>query len=179
VHQVEQLTGLAHSTVSKFYTVVRARIHRYMTSNPISFSDDEIVEIDELYLKPLKGEMNEFEEREAWKPVIGLIGRKSGAVALEIAPDHRYSTAAMQDVIESHLPSADARTIADEHKSFDDLTRQHEHNTRPPLGSRSGVGHGNAAAPDDIQFPVYSADDSPQVDSSRQTKPRKESRPRP
>lgn len=65
VHQIEQLTGHAHSTISKFYTTIRKRIHTYMTIHPIILTDDEIVEIDELYLKPLRGEMNEFEEREA------------------------------------------------------------------------------------------------------------------
>jgi hypothetical protein len=37
----------------------------YLEENPIQFSADDIVEIDELYLKPLKPGLDEFEEQPA------------------------------------------------------------------------------------------------------------------
>lgn len=59
------------------------RCQAYLFAHPIRLSADEI---DELYLRPLRDEMDEYEERHAWQPVIS---RDAGAVALEIAPTTR------------------------------------------------------------------------------------------
>jgi hypothetical protein len=111
--------------VGAMYKRLRERCQAYLFDHPIRFSADEIVEIDELYLKPLRGEVDEYEERHAWQPVIGLISRDTGAVALEIAPDH--STPSMRAAITPHLPAEDTRVITDEHKSFDFLNERYQH----------------------------------------------------
>jgi hypothetical protein len=119
VHQAENLTGLNRKRIGEFYSAVRTRLAAYMSDHPIRFAADEIVEIDELYLKPLR-EPGSEEEKSSWPPVIGMVGRHSGHVALEIAPSH--ATRDIRDPILSHLPHRSTVVFTDEAASFNFLS---------------------------------------------------------
>ena len=109
-------------TVSALWKMIRMRMDQYLKEHPIKFKPTDIVEIDELYLKPLRPDLNEFKERPAWKPIIGSIARGGGPVALDICDSH--STRDIMPSIMSHLPSHDTTVITDEHRSFTFLNRE-------------------------------------------------------
>jgi hypothetical protein len=125
VTQAHCLSAVSEDTVTRLWKQLRESARDFLTAHPILFSGDEIVEIDELYLKPLRPGLDEFEERGKWAPVIGLISRQTGAVALEIAPSH--STRDIAPLIRRHLPSLNTSVITDEHKSFQFLDDESLH----------------------------------------------------
>lgn len=122
VHQAVNLTGLNRKRIGELYTAIRTRLAAYMAEHPIHFGVDEIVEIDELYLKPLR-QPGEEDEKGSWPPVIGMIGRQSGNVALEIAPSH--SSRDMRPFVEAHLPAENTRVITDEAASYNFLMQHY------------------------------------------------------
>jgi transposase len=124
VHQAAGWVGCSEDSVGKLWRIIRERCSAFITAHPIRFGHGEIVEIDELYLKPLR-HYDEEEEKTMWPPLIGMISRDTGAVALELAPSH--ATADIRNPIESHLPAPDTRVVTDEAKSFDFLHQQYQH----------------------------------------------------
>ncbi len=120
VHQAEQLSGVNRKRIGEFYTRIRERCSAYIAEHPISFPADEIVEIDELYVKALRDPASD-DEKASWPPIIGMIGRHTGWVALEITPTH--STADIQAPILSHLPHSATVVFSDEAASFNFLRR--------------------------------------------------------
>lgn len=98
-----QYTGVHRHTVSKLYAAIRVRCRRFLDSHPVRFRDDELVEIDELYLKSLREPESE-EEKSSWPPLIGMISRDTKAVALEVAPTK--SEADVRRAMEPHLSPA-------------------------------------------------------------------------
>lgn len=110
-----RMTTLHRNTVSKFYKYVRQRIQVWLAFHPIIFGPGEIVEIDELYLKPLYHE-RPARQRPFMPPTIGLISRTTGAVALEICASHK--TADISGPILRHLPHPETVAFTDEASSF-------------------------------------------------------------
>jgi hypothetical protein len=124
VHQAEQLSGINRKRISEFFTRIRERCSAYIAAHPISFPADEIVEIDELYVKALREPATD-EEKTSWPPIIGMIGRHTGYVALEITPTH--STADISAPILAHLPHGATVVFTDEAPSFNFLRRHSDH----------------------------------------------------
>lgn len=91
VHQVEQLTGITRKTISKFYGIVRVRMRDYMADHLIVFQRDELVEIDELFIGALRTPPNRDGEGGEWPPVLGMIGRQSRRVVVEISETSRLA----------------------------------------------------------------------------------------
>ena len=125
VTQACELSSVSINTVSDLYDKIRDQMAEYIDANPVKFDDDDIVEIDEIYLKPLRPNGDETDEKAVWKPIIGCIGRKSGCVALDICDSHQ--TRDIQENIKSHFRSGDTPVITDQHKSFRFLDRTFLH----------------------------------------------------
>ena len=119
IAQVVKMSKICYDSVSQLYRDVRNRMWRYMLRHPVTFDEDEIVEIDECYLR--------FQQREGEVPkwIIGMIGRNSGHVALEEAPDHKWQT--MQRLINKHVNRSTTITITDRHASFLFLEEERRH----------------------------------------------------
>jgi hypothetical protein len=112
VHQAEQLSGINRKRIGDFYTRIRERCSAYIAAHPISFPADEIVEIDELYVQALREPATDEEKGAPGLPIIGMIGRHTGYVALEITPSH--STADISAPILAHLPHGATVVFTDE-----------------------------------------------------------------
>jgi hypothetical protein len=54
IHQTAQLTTITRQTLSRFYERVRQRCSDYTDAHPVLFDFTDIVEIDEVYLGPLR-----------------------------------------------------------------------------------------------------------------------------
>lgn len=122
-HQAATLAGVSRNTVGKFYRLMRQRCAEHIAVH--WFDYDDIVEIDELYLKPLLYEARAEDEEAKWPVVVGMIARGTNRVALEIAPDH--SAESMRVAITPHLPHENTRVFTDEAKSFDWLHERYQH----------------------------------------------------
>src|SRR6185437_10878609 len=70
--------------------------------------------------------------------IIGCIGRDTGWVSLDVAPNHQ--TATIQPLIDAHLPHSSTIMLADKDQSFLYLKKRHTfyHNEK----RKSGVGTG-------------------------------------
>jgi transposase-like protein len=64
IHQAIQLAGCHRNTVCKLYAAVRVRCRDFLDRHPILFDQDEIVEIDELFIGALRTPPNEEGEGE-------------------------------------------------------------------------------------------------------------------
>ena len=93
----------------------------FLDEHPIRFRPDEIVEADEIFLKPLLVNGDETDDETRWLPVIGMIARGGGPVALDIVESR--STNNMAPAMLSHLPSRDTIVITDGHRSYGFLKR--------------------------------------------------------
>lgn len=111
--------GYSWKCVDALWTVCRERLREYVMAHPVTFPADDIVEIDECYVRCVQ----QPGAPQLW--VIGLIGRKSGLVALGWSYGH--STAAVRQVIDRHLPHRNTVTISDKHQSFRYLCGIREH----------------------------------------------------
>jgi hypothetical protein len=107
------------------WKLIRLRCERYIQAHPIRFPADEIVEIDELYLRPLQPTREQREEGRPRVWVIGCIGRNTGWVGLDIANDH--TTATIRPLIEAHIPHNSTVCITDKDQSFNCLKERHPH----------------------------------------------------
>ena len=106
--------------VTRLYKLVRQRMHHWLSEHPIVYGPADFVEIDELYLKPLKAPDVDG-RRGAWPPVIGMIRRTTGAVALEVSASHK--TADIRAPILRHFPYRTTVVFTDEAASFNFLAR--------------------------------------------------------
>jgi hypothetical protein len=113
---VARMSGRSFDTISSLYRDCRQRVYAYMEAHPIVFAADEIVEVDECYIKMLQ----KLSDKPVW--VIGMIGRNSGHVALDISLDHKKVS--MERIMNRHLPHATTITISDKHLSFGFLEQQ-------------------------------------------------------
>lgn len=116
VVQASRLTGVADKTISKLWKLIRQRMTSYNDSHPITYGPGDVVEIDEMYMKPLLETNEEDSDERTWHPIIGLIARESGLAALHICETH--STEHIRPVILPHLPSPLTTVITDQHASF-------------------------------------------------------------
>lgn len=126
IEQVHQLTDVSCHTISKFYKLIREKLQQYLHDHPIQYSPTQIIEIDELYVKALKDSSIHEEEKKVWSPIIGMIARDTGTVALEITPTH--SSRDVAAATSPHLPSP-TTIITDDHKSFIQFDTTHTHHT--------------------------------------------------
>lgn len=97
----------------------------YLAAHPVEFPPDEVVEIDECYLKPLQKKRSQAcatteNGVKVKKPVptwiIGAVGRNTGQVALQYAPTHLAKD--VRSAIQRHLPHSETTVLSDCHKSF-------------------------------------------------------------
>jgi transposase-like protein len=116
-----KLHGICYSSSSSLYHRVRECVFYYMLYNPVVFAPNDIVELDECYLKSLNKEKDQ--EKQVW--IIGMIARGSGRVALALAMGHTKEE--MRRVIAPHLPHSSTITISDRHQSFNFLEEDREH----------------------------------------------------
>lgn len=123
VHQVENLTEISRKTISKFYARLRVRMRDYIAENPIAFQRDEIVEIDELFIGALRIPPNREGEGGEWPPILGMIGRQSDRVVLEIVGDKSARSA--RAAFEPHLASDGVTIISDRAQYFRFLRERH------------------------------------------------------
>ena len=123
VTQSTTLSDLSHASVSHIYKSLRQRIEEYNEQHPIIYDMDDIIEVDETLIKALKIEATDEEEgREGW--VIGLVGRKSHLIHLEMINDRRAET--LINIIKQHVPPH-TRITTDQHASYGDLMYTHEY----------------------------------------------------
>jgi ISXO2-like transposase domain len=123
VTQAMALSNVAHANVSHFYKHIRERLQEYNKNHPIMYDAEEIVEGDETMIRALKNEPTDAREgSEGW--VIGLVGRKSGFIHLEIIPDRKKET--LITIINAHVPPH-TRITTDMHASYGDLSHTHEY----------------------------------------------------
>lgn len=76
VSQAAKESGVCRETVGKLWKLNRERMSNYIESHPILFKPGDIVEVDELYLKPLLETNQENPDESVWHPIIGCIDRK-------------------------------------------------------------------------------------------------------
>lgn len=123
-----RMSGICFDTVSAVYRACRQRVYAYMQAHPVHFDEEELVEVDECHVKMLQPEEGERDEEAKAAPpvwIIGMIGRTSGYVALDIANDHKMAT--MRKVMNPHLNRSSTVTLSDKHKSFSFLERERDH----------------------------------------------------
>lgn len=125
VSQASRQSGVCRETVGKLWKLIRERMSSYIDSHPILFKPGDIVEVDEIFLKPLLERNQENPDESVWHPIIGCIDRKSGRVALEICQTH--STRDIRQPILSHFPSRVTTVVTDRHRSFAFLGRYVHH----------------------------------------------------
>ncbi len=126
MHMAARAMGLSVKVITSMYHCIRERVKSYMLAHPVVFAADEIVEIDECYLRPMQTDKSRGAYRKSQRQwVIGMIGRNSGHVALEAAADHRTDT--IRPLIDRHLPHRETATISDKDRSFFYLARVRDH----------------------------------------------------
>jgi hypothetical protein len=123
VTQASQEHGVHRNTVSRLWRRLRERCQLFIAAHPIFFPPWEIVEVDELYLPPLQLGVDEYGEQPPPVWVIGMVGRATGWVALEIARNHK--TATIRPLIEAHLPHEQTRCITHADVSYGFLEERH------------------------------------------------------
>jgi transposase-like protein len=126
INAASRLHDVSYNSSSQLYRDVREMIHLYMQHNPIKFAHDDIVEIDECYLKAFNQEKEQ--EKQIW--IIGMIARARPdnprtRVALEMAWGHKKEE--MRRVIAHHIPHTSTVTISDRHQSFNFLEEDRKH----------------------------------------------------
>jgi hypothetical protein len=117
-----RLSGLSEDVMRDMYRDIRQRVWQWLERNPVLFDEDDIVEIDEMYIKQLQPHKDEH-AKPVW--IIGMIARDNGKVALEVAEDHTMET--MKRVINKHLHRSTTITLSDKHASFKFLERERMH----------------------------------------------------
>ena len=115
-----KLSTVHFDTSSSLYRKVREEMWLYMLFHPVMFDEDDVVEIDECYLKMLN---QEKDGPQTW--IIGMISRISGRVALEISTGHTKEE--MRRLIQPHLHHKTITTITDRHLSFNFLEETTNH----------------------------------------------------
>jgi hypothetical protein len=121
VTQAHGLSSVSDDTITKLYRFIRERMEGYMLAYPIIFGPFEIIEIDEIYLKPLRSNGEVDERKSEWMPIIGCISRNTKCVTLHICKSHKVCD--IRESIMSHFVSDDTTVITDRHKSFGFLDR--------------------------------------------------------
>lgn len=118
-----KISELCEESMRLVWRGCRLAIWQYMIRHPVVFDADDVVEIDECYLKMLQEKVvkvkGKVKEKKKFVWIIGLIGRKSGKVALIISPDHKKKS--FQPLVKNHLPHHTTITLSDQHKSFNFL----------------------------------------------------------
>lgn len=138
-----KLHNIGEDCARLIYTTIRESMRAFMMKHPIIFPGNEIVEIDECHLSslqprvidPLSGkEIKRKKGPKTW--VIGLIGRRTGWVALAIANDHTTDT--IRPLIDRHIPDPRTTIVTDKDRSFLYLKKTHDHH----LSEKRKVGSG-------------------------------------
>ena len=86
VTQTADLLSSTRTIVGDFFFHLRDAIYNYIMSHPIRFDEDEVVEVDELYLSKINY-YDEVGESQLAHWIVGLVGRQSGRVYLDVVPD--------------------------------------------------------------------------------------------
>ena len=103
------MLDIDHKTVSAFYQLMRERMSIALDIDPISFSSNDVVEIDEMIIEALRGEEPEGGRTTGW--IFGIVSRSTDEVHLEIIPNRRAETLVqvmMQHVAPNAIVCADS-----------------------------------------------------------------------
>ena len=110
---------LGRTTMTKVWKRVRERMQAYVEAHPVQFDEDDVVEVDECYLKPLQKKRDK-EAADVKQPpptwIIGAVSRNTGKVSLQFAPTH--SAADVEAAVRPSLPHKSTTVLSDCHKSF-------------------------------------------------------------